>query len=79
VQREKPPPDSQFSDSDRAKLDQMLDDAEFQRRLDERHRKRMESVKTWATWLITVAAAISLIKDAAAALFKHAAEWIGGR
>jgi hypothetical protein len=68
-----------FSESDRAKLDQMLDEAEFQKRLDDRHKRRMEGVRTWATWLITVVAALSLIKDAAAALVKHLSDWLGGR
>ena len=77
MQREKLPPESQFSESDRAMLDEMLDDAEFRRRLDARHKARMEAVRTWATWLITVVAAASLVKDAAAALVKHVADWLG--
>jgi hypothetical protein len=79
VHRDKPPPESQFSESDRAKLDQLLDDEQFKRRLEEHHVKRREAVRTWATWLITIVAALSLIRDAGAALIKHVSEWIGSR
>lgn len=77
MQREKKPADSEFSDSDRARLNELLEDEEFRRRLEERHKKRVEAVKAWATWLITVTAALSLIKDAAAAFIRHAADWFG--
>ena len=79
MRHDKEPRESQFSDSDRIKLDELLDEQEFQRRLDERHRKRVEGIKTWATWLITVVAALSLIRDAGAALIRHVADWLGSR
>lgn len=57
----KPP---QWTDSDRARLDLLLDRQKLDEAISDRRKKRAETVKAWATWIAAVSVAGGVIWDA---------------
>jgi hypothetical protein len=49
------------SDSDSAALDELVEESKFKARLKEHYRKRWETVRAWATGIVSLAAAVTLI------------------
>lgn len=67
-----------FSESDRAKLDDMLADAAFEKRLDERRKKRREEWRAWITWISSALLLGNLLKEPLRELWKAAMAWLTG-
>ena len=57
------PPKPEFSDSDRAKLDELLRDRSFKAELSKRRKATVESVKAWALWITALSGAWVVIWD----------------
>ena len=67
-----------FSESDKAKLDELLDDAAFEKRLDERRKRRREEWRAWVTWVSSVLLLVNLLKEPLRELWKAASAWLTG-
>ena len=52
-----------WTDSERARLDSLLKEREFDQQLQARRAKRWESLKAWAQWITVVLAAGGVIWD----------------
>ena len=78
----KTPHEPEFSDSDRARLDELLEDRQFKLRLAEheadRKRARNESIRIWAQVLASVILAASTLRDGIPWLLAHLKSWLGG-
>ena len=66
-----------FSESDRTKLDEMLADAAFEKRLEERSKKRREEVRAWVTWVSSILLLGNLLKEPLRDLWKAFLSWLG--
>lgn len=67
-----------WSESDRTKLDELLSERAFDEKLRARRKAAIDSAKAWATWIITMAAAVSLVKDWVATSWKQLIAWALG-
>lgn len=67
-----------WTESDRAHLDELLSERAFEEKLRARRKAAIDSANAWATWVITMAAAVSLLKDWAAATWKQLITWAAG-
>lgn len=67
-----------WSESDRNRLDELLSERAFEEKLKARRKIAVESAKAWATWIISMAAAVSLLKDWGVAAWKHLINWASG-
>lgn len=74
---DKQEPRPKFSESDRAELDEFLHERKFKEQLDayhaklaDRRKRRVESVRGWASLVVTIAAAVTLVADKLVALWK---------
>jgi hypothetical protein len=67
------PPKSEFSDSDRAKLDEFLRDRDFKTELAKRRKAKIESVKAWSIWITALSGAWLVIWDK---LIPAISEWL---
>jgi len=52
-----------WTDSERARLDTLLREREFEQQLSARRAKRWESAKAWAQWITVILAAGGVIWD----------------
>lgn len=66
-----------FSESDKAKLDELLSDAAFEKRLEERGKKRREEVRAWVTWVSSILLLGNLLKEPLRDLWKAFLQWLG--
>lgn len=66
-----------FSESDKAKLDELLSDAAFEKRLEERSKKRREEVRAWVTWVSSILLLGNLVKEPLRDLWKAFLQWLG--
>lgn len=71
---ERPPP---LSDTDRARLDELLEEREFEDKLSKRRKLQMDAAKAWAQWLTSMAAAVIIIKELGSAAWKQIVAWVG--
>ena len=72
---EKKPPG--FTESDKAKLDELLSDAAFEKRIEERSKRRREEVRAWVTWVSSILLLGNLLKDPLRDLWKAFISWLG--
>lgn len=56
-------PNQDWSDSDRARLDDLLHKQELDDAIADRRKKRAETVKAWAQWIAAVSVAGGVIWD----------------
>lgn len=82
VEKQKPPT---FSESDRAELDAFIDERERQKIIDaflanqaEHRKRRIESVRGWASLFTLIVGVFTLAFDKLAALWKYFIAWAAG-
>ena len=63
VPKNQEPPKSEFSDSDRAKLDEFLRDRDFKAEASKRRKAKVESIKAWSLWISALSGAWLIIWD----------------
>lgn len=74
-----------WSQSDRAELDEFLEERRFQERLAEHNAKmaevrkrRIDGLRGWASLFTFVVGVVTLVTDKLAALWKHFITWAAG-
>ena len=67
-----------FTDSDRAALQDLLEEADFKRKLAKRAAARRETIKTWTQWAGTATAVLVFGRDAITWALTLLKSWLSG-